>query len=265
MVFDISLSLTLLMIMMAILFLYTKYEGRIRSLLGGKELRLREVVLLVAIMGTMVTILVFIPGMAILMFFLGVYSLVLFLFAYLVVPKWYLAILPPALFVALYLFYWNLILLNLFAAVFAIFVSVYLGSLFTWKTTAAFATLLTIMDVVQVFLTGFMVESAKKMQVLLLPIMIILPTFPSEGQIGLGLGDIFLFGLLVIQTAQKYGRKFGLATITLITIVFLLLETILLNFAFRYYPATVLIICGWLTALGAKYLYKLFFRTPKTV
>jgi len=55
---------------------------------------------------------------------------------------------------------------------------------------------------------------------------------------------------------QKYGRKFAFASIVSIAIVFLLLQTILLNTGVQSFPATVLVISGWLTALGAKHLYK---------
>jgi len=259
---DVVLPFTLFLITTAVSLLYVKFEGKIKSLLGGKEFRLRDAILLVVAMGVMVTILVFIPEVAILAFFLFIYSLVLFTFTYLVTPKWYVAVLPPAVFIFLYFYFWNLYWLNLFAVVFAVFVSIYLGSLFTWKTTAAFAALLTLMDVVQVLGTRFMVVSSEKMIGLLLPTMVILPTFPSEGRIILGLGDIFLSGLLVIQTTRRYGRKFGIVSTISIASVFLLLETILLNFVVRFFPATVMVICGWLAALGMRYLYKsLVFKT----
>ncbi|MDH5376563.1 MAG: hypothetical protein OEW95_12265, partial [Candidatus Bathyarchaeota archaeon] len=85
----------------------------------------------------------------------------------------------------------------------------------------------------------------------------IIPTFPSEGLfIALGLGDIFLAGLLSIQTAQKYGKKFALESIVAIAIVFLMLQTVLLNYFDQAFPATVLVISGWLPALAARHLYQ---------
>ncbi|UCC33386.1 MAG: hypothetical protein JSW53_06380 [Candidatus Bathyarchaeota archaeon] len=266
MMFDISLSLALSLITAAVLFVHTKLGVRVKSLLGGREFTTRDAVLLVVMMGVMVTLLgwtiISIPPMAIVVLFLYAYSSVLFIFAYLIVPKWYLALLAPALFIALYFLWWNLILLNLFAVIFAISVSVYIGSLFTWKTTAIFVTLLTIMDVVQVLITGFMVESGEKTLSLGLPVAIALPSFPlQEYMMFLGLGDIFLSGLLTIQNTQKYGKRWGIATIVAIGAVFLLLETILLNSEVAAFPATVLVIAGWLTALGIRYLYKsLIFR-----
>jgi len=261
MIFSISLSLTLFLITLAVSFLYTRYESKVQSLFGGRKFRLRDVVLLVVTMGIMVTILAFIPKLDIIrVFFLCAYSLILFLSTYLTVPKWYFAVLSPAVFVYLYSSpHWNIYLLNFFAILFAIFVSIYLGVLFTWKTTAVFAALLTIMDIIQVFGTKFMVVSSQKVLTLALPAMIIIPTFPSGFPVSwiiLGLGDILLAGILVIQTTKKYGKKFGLMTSIAIAAVFLLLETILLNFFSGYFPATVMVICGWLTALGTRHLYK---------
>jgi len=263
--FDVSLPLALFLITAAVLFLYTRFGEKVKSLLGGKEFTTRDTVLLVVAMGAMITVLgwtiIQIPDMAIMVLFLYAYSMMLFLFTYLVVPKWYLAVLTPALFIALYVLYrdthvWEAYLLNIFAIIFAICISVYMGGLFSWKTTTVFVVLLTLMDLVQVLITGFMVESSKRMIALQLPVMIIVPTFPSEGYIMLGLGDIFLSGLLSIQTMQKYGRKFGLVSVGVIAIVFLLLETLLINLNIKAFPATVFVIGGWLTALGARYLFK---------
>ena len=268
--FDVSLPLALFLITAAVLFLYTKFGEKVKSLLGGKEFTTRDTVLLVVAMGAMITVLgwtiIEIPEMAIMVLFLYSYSMILFLFTYLVIPKWYLAVLTPALFVALFILFrdtclWTPYLMNLFAVIFAICISVYMGGLFSWKTTTLFVILLTLMDIVQVLITGFMVEASNKMMALQLPVMISVPTFPSRdisitGNIYLGLGDIFLTGLLCIQTMQKYGKKFGLVSVGTIAIVFLLLETVLINYNGGFFPATVFVISGWLTALGARYLYK---------
>jgi len=269
MILDVLLPSTLFLIAIAIVFLYALHERKVSSLFGGTELRVSHVVLLVIAIGALVTVIVFVPEEAIRILFLFSYSATFFLFAYLIVPKWYLAVPTPALFIALYFMYkdtylWNVYipphtpyLLNFFAIIFAICISVYMGSLFTWKTTAAFVALLTVMDVIQVLITGHMVASSEKAIALGLPVAIILPAFPSRGWMILGLGDVFLVGLLSIQTMQKYGRKFAFASIVSIAIVFLLLQTILLNTGVQSFPATVLVISGWLTALGAKHLYKL--------
>lgn len=258
MTFDVLLPLVLFLIMLITLFLYFRVEKRIESVFKEVKFRYYHAILLVGAMGIAVSVLMVIPGETIRNLYLGVYFLGFFLFTYLIVSKWYLAFLVPTLFIILYFSpYWNLFTFNLFAIIFAIFVSVYLGSLFTWKTTAAFVVLITIMDIVQVFITRYMVESSEKLLELGLPVMIIIPTFPTEGLvIGLGLGDVFLAGLLGIQTAQKYGKKFGLASITAIAAVFLTLQTVLLNYYPQAFPATVLVISGWLISLAARYIYQ---------
>ncbi len=262
MMFDVLLPLVLFLTMLVTLFFYFRFEKRIGSVFKEVKLRYYHGILLVVVAGVMVSILVFIPGEAIRLLYLCVYFLGFFLFTYLFVPKWYLAFPTPVLFIVLYFFYWNLFTLDLFALVFAVFVSVYLGSLFTWKTTAAFVVLLTIMDIVHVLITGFIVESAERLVgVLRLPVVIILPTFPSEGLFNiLGLGDIFLAGLLGVQTAQKYGKKFALASIVAIAVVFLILQTVLLNYYPQAFPATILVVSGWLIALVGRHLYQLNLR-----
>jgi len=257
MILDVLLPSVLFLIAVTIVFLYARFEKKVGSLFEGLELQIGHIVLLVAAIAIIITVLVFIPEVTMMVFFLFAHSTILFMFTYLLVPKWYLAIPPPVLFIALYFSpYWNIYLFNSFAIIFAVCISVYMGSLFTWKTTVAFASLLTIVDIIQVSVTRFTVVSAEKALELGLPVGILLPTFPYKGLTFLGLGDVFLFGLLSIQTTRKYGRNFGLASVVSITVVFLLLQTILLNSGIRNLPATVLVISGWLTALGGRYLYK---------
>ena len=264
-IIDVLLPSAVFLITLIVVFTHTKVQGRFRSFIGERQLRLREVILLVAAMSILVAVLVLVPSSAIIVVFLFVYSAVLFLFTCLLIPKYHLAVLTPAIFVALYLLYrgtlwWNLYLFNLFAVVFSVLVSVYMGSLFSWKTTTLFVALLTIMDIIQVFGTKFMVAYGERMIQLSLPVVIILPTFPSQmGFMALGLGDIFLAGLLGIQTIQKFGKRFGLVCVTSIAVVFMVLEMLLLNLEVWFFPATVMVLAGWLVALGARQLHRLRF------
>ncbi|MCK5592849.1 hypothetical protein KAI31_02000, partial [Candidatus Bathyarchaeota archaeon] len=72
--FDVSLPLALFLITAAVLFLYTKFGEKVKSLLGGKEFTTRHTVLLVVAMGAMITVLgwtiIQIPDMAIMVLFL---------------------------------------------------------------------------------------------------------------------------------------------------------------------------------------------------
>jgi len=262
--FDILLPSALFFLTAAAVFLYPKLETKVKAILEEKKFSIRDVVVLVVVMGIAVTVLVIIPGYAIRILFLIFYSIMLFLTTYIVVPKWYIGLLLPVTFLALYFVFWNalptdmfiLIFMDVFAAIFVVFASVYMGTLFGWETVAVFAGLLTIMDIIQVLVTGFMVESGLKMRDLKLPVMIFVPTFPlqSSGML-LGLGDIMLSSLLTIQTARKYGKKFGYISIAFIAAAFLIFEFLMFYYKTGAMPATVFIVCGWLVALGVRQIY----------
>jgi presenilin-like A22 family membrane protease len=259
MIVDVFLPSVLFLIGVIVVLLYSRLDKKVDSLFGGKELRLEHIILLVAAMGAMVTVLVFVPEQSLLVLFSFAYIVTLALFTYLLVPKWYLAVVPPVLFILSFLYFWNIYLFNFFAIIFGISISVYMGTLFTWKTTIGFVSLLTIVDIIQVLITRFTVASAQKALELGLPVGVILPTIPFIDRFTfLGLGDVFFLGLLGIQNTRKYGRKFGLASIATMAIVFFLFQTVLLNSDIQNFPATVFVVSGWLTSLGARYLYNLF-------
>jgi len=257
MLFDIVLPSIITVVTIAIVWLYAKLEIKIKSLFEEKEFSIRDAVLLVIAMGAMITVIVFVPHQAIQVLFLTAYAFVLFLLTYIASEKWYFSLLPPIVFMALYVSpFWGITLVNIFAIIFAVFISVYLGGLFSWKTVLVFAALLTVMDVIQVFATGFMGASAEKMVDLKLPILIQVPTFPLQGAIRLGLGDIFLAGLLAIQTAQKYNQKAGVISAISIGFAFLIFEISILNYEFAgYFPATLVVVGGWLLGLGLQRLF----------
>ena len=250
--FDVLLPTVLFIVVSITVLAYQKFGKNLSSMFGEKQLTARDAVLMVISMGIMVTVIAFVPTQAIQILFLAAYSYMLFSFTYLALKRWYLAILPPIVFVLLYFGYWELFVFNLFVIAFAIAIPVYLGSLFSWKTTAIYACLLTIMDVIQVIGTGFMGAAATKMIDLKLPVLLLLPTYPSAGMIGLGLGDIFLAGLLTIQTASRQGQKVGFLTAGTIAIAALVFEVALFNTEFApFFPATVVVMAGWAAGLGS--------------
>ncbi len=257
MIVDVFLPSILFLFGVIVVFLYSRLNKKVEHLVGGKELRPKHAVLLVVAIGIMVSVILAIPEHALLGLFLFAYTAILFLFTYLILPKWYLAIVPSVLFILSFFYFWNIYTFNLFALTFGISIAVYIGGLFTWKTTAAFAALITIMDIIQVLITGQMEGAFETVQTLGLPAFIQLPMFPTIGLTYLGLGDIFLFGLLSIQTTRKYGKKTGLYSIIIMTIIYLLLQIILLNYISLSsgFPATILVVGGWLTALAANYVY----------
>lgn len=177
--------------------------------------------------------------------------------------RWYLAVLPPALFVFLYIFLgrtpiWFPYLLDLYGVVFAVMITIYLGSLFTWRTSLIFVALLTVLDIILVLFTGTMVSAARHVSSLMLPVLISVPTVPRIMTqwgvlfMSLGLGDFFFAGLIAIQSFKRFGKNFAVLSIFAMSISFFIFETLILNLGFRAFPGTLMIICGWLPLVFLK-------------
>ncbi|MDH5793464.1 MAG: hypothetical protein OEZ18_02740 [Candidatus Bathyarchaeota archaeon] len=171
--------------------------------------------------------------------------------------RWYLAVLPPALFICLYIFFsrtriWFPYLLDLYGIVFAVLIILYIGSLFTWKTTLIFVGLLTVMDVILVLFTGTMVSAVSHVESLRLPVLIYLPTVPeivtNEGTLymGLGLGDFFFAGLIGVQTQKNFGKRFALSSAIAMSTSFFIFQVVMFNYGLIAFPGTLMIILGWL-------------------
>jgi len=325
MYFDVTMPLTLFIITVAAMFLSGKVEHKLKSAVEEKEFRTRDTILLVAAMSITISLVVFIPQIAIMALFLFAYSLLLFVFTYVfsgfsqrknvVVStclftitmvaaavsffgfglrgtsiygtiaflclggftlvaaidqkraetgeRWILAVLPPAIFVGLYLFFnatplWFPFLLNMYGLIFALMIIMYLGTLFTWKTTLIFATLLTTMDIILVLFTGTMVSAARAVTALRLPVLVSLPTLPAilidRGWLymSLGLGDFFFAGLLATQTYRKLGRNTAIVSTIGGCISFFIFETFMLNYEWSAFPGTLMIVVGWIPFVGAK-------------
>lgn len=320
MYFDVAMPLTLFTVTMVAMFLDKKVERKLKSTFEEREFRVRDAVLLVAAMGVTVSLIVFIPQMAVMIMFLFSYSMLLFIFTYLfsdfektgakifcsaflvvsflaatssiisfgvnstvaygalafyclfgftfvallyedvrvgTQKRLYLAVLSPASFMCLYLFFsrtslWFPYLLDLFGTVFAVLIILYLGSLFTWKTSLIFVGLLTVMDVILVLFTGSMVSAARHVSGLRLPMLISVPTIPAiltewgVLYMSLGLGDFFFAGLISIQTLKRLGRKLAVLSVIAMSMSFFVFETFMLNYEWRAFPGTLMIICGWI-------------------
>ncbi|NHJ32599.1 MAG: hypothetical protein FK732_07035 [Asgard group archaeon] len=253
--FDIVLPTALFFVVSVSVLLYKKVEKPVALLLEDRKLTVRDAVFMVLSMGIMVTVIVFIPNLAIQIVFIGAYSYMLFAFTYLAMKKWYIAVLAPAVFILSYFFFWHIAVYNIFVIVFGIIIILYLSSLFTWKTVLIFMILLTIMDIIQVFITGFMGQSATKLITLELPVLLKLPTYPFPNRISfLGLGDVFLAGLLAVQTSIKNGQKAGIITAVTNWFVFFVFGFASINKMFvglfDFFPATILVLSGWALGIG---------------
>jgi len=323
--FDVAMPIALFAVTLVAILLNKRIESKLKTTFEEREFRMRDAILFVVVISVAVSVIVFVPQMAITMVFLFSYSTLLFVFSYifsgirkrsaqlfclglgltaLIVgtvalldpladswmfygglatyglaafaffailyeqmrkssgKRWYLAVLPPALFLLLYLFYrgtplWFPYFFNIFAITFAILITLYLASLFTWKIVFIFAGLLTVMDIILVFGTGTMGEAATTLFALGLPIAVVLPRIPIQGAIvfgGLGLGDFFFAGILGTQTYKKFGEKTAVISALVMAISLGIFYAIQLYFEIMFFPATVNIICGWLPVVAWKML-----------
>jgi hypothetical protein len=271
--FDFAMPLTLFLVTLASLFLNNKTEGRLKLTLEEKEFRVRDAVLFVGMMAVMISLVVFVRQTSLLLtaLFLFSYSLLLFTFGYVFSGnRWYLGVLPPAVFVLLYVFLrnsyvWTYYLANAYGVIFAVLVTLYIATLFTWKTTAIFGVLITMMDIFLVLVTKQMVQAASAVMSLSLPVLVWVPLVPpqvvaGEGvrMMGLGLGDFFFAGLLAIQSFRQYGRRFAILSAVAMTISFFVFEAFLLSYRIGAFPGTLMIISGWVPLV----LYKSLKKVP---
>jgi hypothetical protein len=261
---DIVMPIALLAATLTSLFLNQKTEKRLKDTLQEREFRVKDTVALLVTMAAMIALVVLIPSFALMILFLFSYSMLLFIFTYVFSNnRWYFAVIPPIVFILLYVFLgtslvfeptfiWSIYLVNIYGLLFAVLITLYIGNLFTWKTTAIFAVALTGLDIVLVLITGTMVSAANKALSLNLPVLVTLPTFPpvflNDYHIfmRLGLGDFFFTGLLALQTLKRYGRNFAIMASVAMATSFFIWEAILLNYRIPAFPGTVMIIIGWL-------------------
>lgn len=263
MIFDITVPTVLFLVCFISIRVYEKFEAKLRRAFEERELQVRDVILLVVAMGVMVSVMVVVPSFALMILFLFAFSVLAFVFSFLATSKWYISIIPPAVFILLYYFgvfwsipyLWNIYVLDAFVLVFAVLITVYLGNFFTWKATAIFAGLLTAMDVIQVLFTKHMVAVSHTAIELQLPLLVFLPILPpiyvEQGIriMGLGLGDLFFAGLLSLQTFKELGNKTAITSMIGISISFFIFETLLLTYEVASFPGTLMIICGWIPAV----------------
>ena len=105
--FDLTMPLTLLAVTFASMFLNLKTENKLKGVFEETEFRVRDAVLLVGLMVVMITLIVVVRQLSVILMvlFLFSYSLLLYTFSYLLSNKrWYVGIVPPAVFILLYVF-----------------------------------------------------------------------------------------------------------------------------------------------------------------
>ena len=326
---DVAMPFALFLVTLAALLLGKRVEGKLKATFEEREFRTRDAVLLVVLIGVAVSIVVFVPQVALIGLFLFSYASLLFTFSYLfsnfhrrrallfisafsvtslVVGlvgvfgpftgdrvfygglagfglavfglaavlielrrtgsggRWYVAVLPPALFVVMFFVFsstsvWFPFLFDAFGVVFAVLITLYLSSLFTWKTTFIFAGFLTVLDFILVLVVPVMAPAASHIAGLGLPVLIVLPIVPPVfvtgglwglQPIALGLGDFFFAGTLATQTCKKFGKRTAVVSAVTMSVAFGVFEVLLLNTDFGAFPGTLMIILGWLPVVAWK-------------
>jgi hypothetical protein len=336
--FDVAMPLTLFLVTLAALLLSKRVEGKLKATLEEREFRTRDTILLVVLVGVAVSVVVFVPQMALIALFMFSYASLLFTFSYLFSAvnkkkallfisaflaaslvvgivallgifssdfmfygglaacglavfafaallfelraassdgRWYLAVLPPALFIIVFFVFsptpvWYPFLFDAFGVVFAILITLYLSSLFTWKTTFTFAALLTVVDFILVLVIPVMEPAATHVANLGLPVLIVLPVIPpivttvGLQPIALGLGDFFFAGTLATQTYKKFGKRTAIISAVTMSVTFGIFEILLLNTDFRAFPGTLMIILGWVPVVAWKLLSQRKTKTAAT-
>jgi hypothetical protein len=115
-----------------------------------------------------------------------------------------------------------------------------------------------------------MVTAATSFTSLGLPVLVWLPNVPLMTQTGaylfrgLGLGDFFFAGVLIVQTFNKFGKKTALIAALAVTVAFGIWEAFLgdiinglkpiLGRNIGGFPGTVMIISGWAPIIAWKLL-----------
>jgi hypothetical protein len=276
--FDVTMPLALFGVTLVSLLLNGKTESKLKNVVEDREFQVKDAVLLVVLMAGMISLIFFLRETVapLTVLFLFSYSSLLFIFTYVISNKrWYIAILPPIAFLIPYVFLrdttvWSLYLVNIYGIVFAILITLYLASMFSWKSTLIFVSLLTIADIILVLATKIMIQAAQTTRGLGLPVLVALPVLPllvtADGiqLMALGLGDFFFAGLLSIQTFKKWGRKTAIVSMIGMAISFFLFETALLSFWRIPFPGTVMIIVGWAPVALWSFLRNRTKATPKT-
>ncbi|CAG0949773.1 hypothetical protein METP3_00139 [Methanosarcinales archaeon] len=160
------------------------------------------------------------------------------------------AILSGLIYPILYFNYWNTYTYNLIAALLAISLILLISNIMSWDILKLFFILLMIMDISLVFVTKDMVAFGNKILFLQIPILIHIPF--GEG-ISIGLGDIFITGLLCLEfTREKeYSDNRSLKFVWIITaLFFMILYLVKAYLPDQMYPATIFVGLSFICAIA---------------
>jgi len=246
---DLILPTVSLVFLNAIVWAYPRVEPRMKRFMEGGEFTVKDALGLAIVLAVSIAVLALTPSALLLILSMIGIGFVLNLTSLIITGNRWISVILPSIFYVCFFFFWNLKLLNLFAIILAFGTSLILADVFTWRSSLAFIAVLTLIDVIHVFGTKMMIEVGARASGMELPLLLRLPTYPVQGEMMLGLGDLFVASLVTIRNWERFGGKAGL--ITSIYIAIFLLSIVPLFQAFRALqalPATIFIVAGWITS-----------------
>ncbi len=191
---------------------------------------------------------------AIIYFYFFVGFLVLGIGGY-ILTKSRMAILFGFIYPILYFYHWNIYSFNLIAILLVVSVILLISNIIQWNILKLFVVLILIMDITRVFITRDMVVLGSRIMSLQIPILI---HIPIGNGLTIGLGDIFITGLLCLQFTKEKGytsnKSLGFIWITT-SLLFILLFIVIMYLPKQMYPATIFVT---LSFMGAAILFKRF-------
>lgn len=236
------------------------FENMLKSNLKNAELDKKHVILYALLLfPATIYIINNLSSDAILYFYFFVGFLILGIGGY-ILTKSRAAILFGLIYPILFFNYWNIYTFNLIAVLFVVSVILLMSNIIPWNILKLFVVLVLIMDITLVFITRDMVVLGNKILSLQIPILILIP---FGNGVAIGLGDIFITGLLCLQfTKEKgYTKNLSLGFIwTTTALLFILLFMLTVYLPKRMYPATIFVA---LSFIGANILFKHFFCSTR--
>ncbi|VVB97097.1 Uncharacterised protein [uncultured archaeon] len=229
------------------------FEDILKQNIGSFEINRRYVILYTLIfIPTFIYIMLNLSSYIILYFYFFAGFLILGFLGY-ILTKNPAALLSGLIYPILYFNYWNIYTFNLIACLFAIFIILLMSNLIKWNLLKLFFVLLLIMDIILVFITKDMVHLGNKIVSLQIPILIFIPF--GQG-ITIGLGDVFIIGLLCVRfTKEKeYAGTKSMVFVWITAALFLIVLFIVATYLPRQpYPATIFVA---LSFMGAAILFE---------
>ncbi len=251
------LTVTILIVLTIALLLSKRYAKNFKELGMQRSFDMKNIAIYIVAVPTWTFILTKLPDHIIIYTYVIVLTIAIGSSMFILTKKLYMYA-SGLIFPIVYFNFWNTYTFNIFAIIIAIFIILMMSQAMSWKIAKIFMILITIMDIILVFFTKTMITGAMKVIGDNIPAMVVLPRNDiTISGIALGLGDMFLIGLLCVifirekmmnsdegMTKTQYRSGFKFIWLTGIIIGILLFVSTLLWPGVPL-PATVHVVIGF--------------------